>query len=62
MWPCDSDKGNKAEANVEEWRSENRLPFPEFGPEQKTAMEDTLEYPPRGAHNAPGRKAVDQAG
>ena len=51
----DSDKGRAAETKVEEWRAENRLPFPEFEPEFKRDIEDTLDYPPKGAHDSPSR-------
>jgi MscS family membrane protein len=42
------ERGHAAEAEVGEWRSKNRLPFPEFEPDYKQKTEDTLDYPPRG--------------
>jgi MscS family membrane protein len=45
----DVERGREAEAKVEDWREHNRLPFPEFDPVTRSKMEDTLDYPPRGA-------------
>lgn len=47
----DVERGGEAETRVEEWRSENRLPFPEFRPEYRRDIEDSLDYPPEGAHD-----------
>jgi len=49
----DSDKARAAEAEVADWRDESLLPFPEFEPGRKAEIEDTLDYPPKGAHDAP---------
>ena len=50
-----ADKGSAAEAEVADWRAENLLPFPEFEPNRKAEIEDTLDYPPTGAHDSPKR-------
>lgn len=47
----DEAQGKVAETAVEEWRSKNRLPFPEFADDQLTGSEDTLDYPPIGSPN-----------
>jgi MscS family membrane protein len=38
-----------AEKQVENWRSEGRLPFPEFDEKQSQELEDVLSYPPEGS-------------
>jgi len=45
----DDERGRQAEAEVQEWRSEGQLPFPDFSEEQVKAKEDHLEYPPKGS-------------
>jgi len=47
----DAERGREAEAKVEDWREHGRLPFPEFDPVLRSKMEDTLDYPPRGAYD-----------
>ena len=54
----DQAKVRAAEAQVEGWRREGTLPLPEFPPEAVTALNGTIDYPPRGsagARPAPGR-------
>jgi MscS family membrane protein len=41
-----------AEAAVETWRSEGRLPFPTFAPREREALHNTLAYPPPGSPEA----------
>jgi MscS family membrane protein len=48
----DADKSRDAEARVGEWRKDQLLPFPEFEPGRRAEIEDTLDYPPRGAHDS----------
>jgi MscS family membrane protein len=38
-----------AEKQVEEWRKQNQLPFPDFTPTEKTSMRGSIEYPPPGS-------------
>jgi MscS family membrane protein len=45
----DSERRRQAEARVEEWRSENQLPFPDFDDRQQKAKQDILDYPPLGS-------------
>jgi len=47
----DAERGREAESKVDEWRTRNRLPFPEFEPGVRHEMEDSLDYPPKGAHD-----------
>ncbi len=48
----DSERSRAAEAEVEAWRSKGVLPFPEFPPEQREQLRDTLDFPPEGSPNA----------
>jgi MscS family membrane protein len=43
------EKVREVEALVEEWRQQNRLPFPDFDPDEKVRMKDTVPYPPEGS-------------
>lgn len=56
----DSERVHKAEAEVEEWRQNNRLPFPEFDPGLRWEMEDILDYPQRGAYDYRYRKGLSE--
>lgn len=38
-----------AEQEVQEWRSQGRLPFPDYPPEALEEMEDSIPYPPEGS-------------
>jgi MscS family membrane protein len=42
-------RGERSEAEVREWRAENRLPFPEFEFAERVEMVDTLAFPPEGS-------------
>ena len=48
----DPERSRAAEAEVEAWRSKGVLPFPEFPPEQREQLCDTLDFPPEGSPNA----------
>ncbi len=48
----DRETGDKATARVEAWRSSGQLPFPRFKPEKLEEIEGTLDYPPKGSHEA----------
>ena len=48
----DSERSRAAEAEVQAWRSKGMLPFPEFPPEQRDLLRDTLDFPPEGSPNA----------
>ena len=45
----DNERSREAEARVQEWRSNNELPFPEPDEAQRAAIEDGLDYPPDGS-------------
>jgi MscS family membrane protein len=45
----DEEKTREAQTRVETWRKENRLPFPDFDPEEKQRVRDTLAFPPEGS-------------
>ena len=45
----DKTKGDAAEAEVQSWRSNETLPFPEFAQDHRERILDTLAYPPEGA-------------
>jgi MscS family membrane protein len=39
------EKASTAEHQVEQWRDQNKLPFPDFAPADKSAFRDTIVYP-----------------
>jgi MscS family membrane protein len=39
----------QAEKQVEEWRSQGRLPLPDYAPETLEEMDDTIRFPPEGS-------------
>jgi len=41
----DKNKAEHAEEQVREWREQNRLPFPDFAPEEIAEIRDSLTYP-----------------
>ena len=45
----DIERGSAAQAEVESWRKGGRLPFPEFGGDERRKLEDVLDYPPKGS-------------
>jgi MscS family membrane protein len=51
----DAKQRDEAAAQVEKWRVDGKLPFPEFAEEQRQQLEDTLDYPPKGSpdHKTP---------
>jgi MscS family membrane protein len=52
----DREKQARAEAQVAAWRSEGKLMFPSFTPAEVEAMDDTLDWPPKGSvQSAAGR-------
>ncbi len=53
----DSERSQAAEAEVQAWRSKGMLPFPEFPPEQRELLRNTLDFPPEGSSNK--RKVSD---
>lgn len=59
----DGEKGLAAEAEVETWRTQGRLPFPDLGEAAQARLLDTLDYPPTGspAHAAKAGSAATAA-
>ncbi len=45
------ERGNKAEEKVQEWRSNDQLPFPEFSEERREELKDSIKYPPEGSQS-----------
>jgi MscS family membrane protein len=42
----DKEKGAAAEYQVQQWRDQQNLPFPDFAPPDKSAMRGSIAYPP----------------
>ena len=46
---------------VEAWRADHRLPFPEFEAEERARLADTLAFPPEGSpHHQPPTAAPER--
>ena len=45
----DADLTEAAELYVQRWRSENRLPFPDYDEQTRSELSNTLDYPPEGS-------------
>jgi MscS family membrane protein len=45
----DAARGAETEVEVQKWREENRLPFPEFDFAERAEMADTIAFPPPGS-------------
>ena len=46
------ERGQQAAEEVERWRQEGRLPFPEFAEEERARLSNTLPFPPPGSPHA----------
>ena len=44
-----ADQLAQIEATLQQWREQDRLPFPNFGAEDIAAIKGTLDYPPKGS-------------
>jgi MscS family membrane protein len=42
----DPEKAAAAEKQVQEWRNQHQLPFPDFAPAEKAALRGSISYPP----------------
>ena len=42
----DKEKASSAEQQVQQWRDLSKLPFPDFAPEDKSTLRDSMAYPP----------------
>jgi MscS family membrane protein len=48
----DESRGKQSVEDVAAWRQSGQLPFPEFAPEKRAELDDTLDYPPAGSPDA----------
>ena len=55
-----AERAREAEANVKQWRSKGRLPFPEFDPALQWEKEGILDYPPKGSPGYVPRAGVPE--
>jgi MscS family membrane protein len=46
--PTSAEQLNNIEATLQEWREQDRLPFPNFGADDVATLKNTLDYPPKG--------------
>jgi len=51
----DKERVEAAEKQVQAWREQRQLPFPDYAPGEKASLRDSIAYPP--AESASGRKA-----
>lgn len=59
--PPDKEGAQASEEQVEHWRREGKLPFPDFCWQDKADLRETLDYPPEGsALHAETRPSSDQ--
>jgi small-conductance mechanosensitive channel len=58
----DAARTHAAEEAVATWRSQGRLPFPEFAPGYHKEVENTLDYPPAGSPDATADRVSDRCG
>jgi MscS family membrane protein len=42
----DKEKATSAEQQVQQWRDQHKLPFPDFAPVEKSALRNSIVYPP----------------
>jgi MscS family membrane protein len=56
----DAEKSRGAEAQVEDWRTKGKLPFPEFDEEGQMEFEDILDYPPTGSPHHAEQKEISE--
>jgi MscS family membrane protein len=43
------EKAAAAEQQVQQWRDQHKLPFPDFAPEDRSAFRGSIVYPPPGS-------------
>ncbi len=53
----DSEKTEKAERQVDQWRQSNQLPIPDFSDEDLAQMKGRLDFPPKGSVRRPPPEA-----
>jgi hypothetical protein len=47
--PASTEQLSQIEATLQQWREQNRLPFPNFGDNDIADLKGTLDYPPKGS-------------
>jgi MscS family membrane protein len=52
----DKDKAAAAEQQVQDWRDQHQLPFPDFAPADMSTFRDTITYPPPDSATADGQR------
>jgi MscS family membrane protein len=52
----DKEKSEAAAQQVQQWRDEKQLPFPDFTPPEISAFRGSIEYPPPDSSLGNGRK------
>ncbi len=57
----DGEKGQAAEAQVRQWRDDDRLPFPNFSPEHMQRRGGSLVHPPPGSTDAPNKSNLEDS-
>jgi MscS family membrane protein len=58
----DDGKARAAESQVRQWREEDRLPFPNFSPDQVCQIRGSLIYPPPGSTESPIAEVKPETG
>jgi len=58
----DDERISESVAEVEQWRTDGKLPFPEFDDQQRERIEDVLDYPPEGSPGHQPRTGGPAAG
>ncbi|HEX5078060.1 MAG TPA: hypothetical protein VFV80_02840, partial [Geminicoccaceae bacterium] len=58
--PLDAERAKAAEGQVDQWRRDDALPFPEPDPLRRQELDGTLDFPPKGS--ASRRPAADPSG
>ena len=47
--PGSAEQLAQIEATVQQWRDQDRLPFPDYSADDIAALKATLDYPPKGS-------------
>ncbi len=58
----DGKRVRTAEEQMRTWRERGELPLPDFAEESKTALYDTVRYPPEGSATSNGKGALGGVG
>jgi MscS family membrane protein len=52
----DPEKAAAADQQVQQWRDQNKLPFPDFAPADKSAFRGSIVYPPPDSATAKNQR------